>query len=126
MQEFWGLNPTLGGLWVNPFQISARISTLQSKASGLQSTMQGIPAGPKRLLRIKQTHIQCMCALVHRCIRASVHRCMSVLVQPYIPESVYLCKCILFPGSTDPGMHAHVHMCTHIPVPVNVYVYRGM
>ena len=32
-------------LW--PFQVSGRMCTLQSKASGLRSTMQGIPSGPR-------------------------------------------------------------------------------
>ena len=43
MQEVWGSNPSLGGLRMNPFQVSGGISTLQSRASGLQSSTQGIP-----------------------------------------------------------------------------------
>ena len=47
VQEVRGSNPTLGGLWVSPFQVSGGMGTPQSRASGLQSTMQGIPSGPK-------------------------------------------------------------------------------
>ena len=52
MQEVWGSNPRLGGLRVDPFQVSGGMSTLQSRASGLQSTTQGIPSGSKILLRV--------------------------------------------------------------------------
>ena len=48
MQEVRGSNPRLGGLRVNPFQVSAGISTLQSRASGLQSNTQRVPSGPKK------------------------------------------------------------------------------
>ena len=41
MQEVSGSNPRLGGLRVSQFQASGGISTLQSRASGLQSTTQG-------------------------------------------------------------------------------------
>ena len=41
MQEVRGSNPRLGGLWVSQLQASGGISTLQSRASGLQSTTQG-------------------------------------------------------------------------------------
>ena len=44
MQEVWGSNPRLGRLRVNPFQVSGGMSTLQSSASDLQSTTQGIPS----------------------------------------------------------------------------------
>ena len=37
-------------------QASGGISTLHSRASGLQSTTQGIPSGPKRLLRVERKH----------------------------------------------------------------------
>ena len=40
----------------NPFQVSGGVGILQSRASGLQSTTQGIPSGPKWLLRIKTKH----------------------------------------------------------------------
>ena len=40
MQEVPGPNPRLGGLRVSQFQASGGISTLQSRASGLQSTTQ--------------------------------------------------------------------------------------
>ena len=53
----WGSNPRLGGLRVSPLQVSGGMSTLQSRASGLQSTTQGIPSGPKGLLRVKQNNI---------------------------------------------------------------------
>ena len=54
MQEVWGSNPRLGGLGVSPFKGSGGISALQARASGLQSSRQGIPSGPKRLLRFKR------------------------------------------------------------------------
>ena len=41
MQEVWGSNPRPSGLRVSQFQASGGISTLQSRASGLQSTTQG-------------------------------------------------------------------------------------
>ena len=41
-----GVRIPLGGLRVNPFQVSGGKGTLQSRASGLQSTTQGIPSGP--------------------------------------------------------------------------------
>ena len=41
MQEVSGLNPRLGGLGASPLQAPEEISTLQSRASGLQSTTQG-------------------------------------------------------------------------------------
>ena len=49
-------------------------STLQSRASGLQSAMQGIPSGPERLLRVKTktnsmpstSKKQPECSLAHR------------------------------------------------------------
>ena len=41
MQEVRGSSPTLGGLRVSQLQASGGISTLQSRASGLQSTTQG-------------------------------------------------------------------------------------
>ena len=47
MQEVWGSDPRLGGLRVSPLRASEGIGTLQSGASGLQSTTQGIPSGPK-------------------------------------------------------------------------------
>ena len=37
-------------------RLSGGISSLQSKASGLQSSTQGIPSGPKRLLRVQERH----------------------------------------------------------------------
>ena len=46
----------LGGLWVNPFQVSGGISTLQSRASGLQSMTRGIPSGPKDSSESNQTN----------------------------------------------------------------------
>ena len=46
-KEVWGSNPSLGGLWVSPFQVSGGVSTLQW-------TTQGIPSGSKRLLRGKR------------------------------------------------------------------------
>ena len=48
---FVGLTVTLVGLTLEdpPFHGS----TPQSRASGLQSTIQGIPSRPKRLLRVK-------------------------------------------------------------------------
>ena len=54
MQEVQGSNPRLGGLRVSQFQVFGGISTLQSRASGLQSTTQGSPSGPKRLLRVQK------------------------------------------------------------------------
>ena len=60
MQEVWGSNSTLGGLRASPLQASAGIGTQQSRASGLRSTMQGIPSGPNRLLRVnKRQQIVC-------------------------------------------------------------------
>ena len=53
MQEVRGSNPRLGGLGVSPFQASGGMSTLQSSASGLHSSAQGIPFGPNILLRVK-------------------------------------------------------------------------
>ena len=52
----------IGGLGVSPFQASGGISTLQSRAPGLQSTTQGIPFGPQRFVRvnIKQGHLSCV------------------------------------------------------------------
>ena len=47
MQEVLGSNPRLGGFGVSPFQVSGGIGTLQSRASGLQSTTQGITSRPK-------------------------------------------------------------------------------
>ena len=41
MQEVWGSNPRLGGLRLDQLQAFGDISTLQSRASGLQSTAQG-------------------------------------------------------------------------------------
>ena len=45
---------------VSQLQASGGIGTLQSRASGLQGTTQGIPSGPERLLRVKtrQTYYQ--------------------------------------------------------------------
>ena len=48
--------PDLGGLRVDGFQVSGGRSTLQSRASGLQSAVRGIPSGLRRLLRIKNTN----------------------------------------------------------------------
>ena len=47
MQDVWGSNPRLDGLQVSPLQASGGISTLQSRAFGLQSATQSIPSGPK-------------------------------------------------------------------------------
>ena len=47
MQEVRGSNPRPGGLRVSQFQAIGGVSTLQSGASGFQSTMQGIPSEPK-------------------------------------------------------------------------------
>ena len=41
MHEVWGSNHRLGGLRVCPLQACGGISTLQSRAAGLQSTTQG-------------------------------------------------------------------------------------
>ena len=46
-QEVRGVHRGLGGSSVSPFQASGGISTLQSRASGLQSTTQGIPSAPQ-------------------------------------------------------------------------------
>ena len=55
MQEVSGSNPRLGGLGVSSLQASRGISTLQSRASGLQSTTQGNSIGTtKRPLRVKR------------------------------------------------------------------------
>ena len=54
MQEVRGSIPRLGGLRVSQLQASGGISTLQSRASGLQSTTQGNSVRTKRLLRVKQ------------------------------------------------------------------------
>ena len=48
MQEVLGSNTRLGGLGASPFQASRGIRTLQSRASGLQSTTKGIPSLPKK------------------------------------------------------------------------------
>ena len=49
MQEVRGSNPRLGGLRVSQFQISGGgKGTLQSRASGLQCTRQGVPSGQKQ------------------------------------------------------------------------------
>ena len=48
MQEVRGSNHRLGGVWVSQFQASGGISTLQSRASVLKSTTQGIPSGPQK------------------------------------------------------------------------------
>ena len=45
------------GLRLDPFQVSGGISTLHSRASGLRSSTQGIPSGPKGLLRATNKHI---------------------------------------------------------------------
>ena len=52
MQEVRGSNPRLGGLRVGQFQASGGIGTLQSRASDLRSATQGIPSGPKQVLRL--------------------------------------------------------------------------
>ena len=56
MQEVRGSSPTLGGLRVSQLQASGGISTLQSRASGLQSTTQGNSVRTKRVLRVKQKY----------------------------------------------------------------------
>ena len=46
MQEVRGSNPRLGGVRVRQLQASEGISTLQSRASGLQSTTEGTKKTP--------------------------------------------------------------------------------
>ena len=48
MQEVSGSNRRLGGLRGSPLQVSGGLSALQLRASGLQSTTQGISSGPKK------------------------------------------------------------------------------
>ena len=62
MQEVRGSSPTQGGLRVSQLQASEGISTLQSRAPGLQSTTQGNSVRTKRLLRVKTKK-----ALCHTC-----------------------------------------------------------
>ena len=57
IQEVRGSKSQAGGvtgLRVSPFQVSGGMSTLQSRASGLQCATEGIPSGPNKLLRVKQ------------------------------------------------------------------------
>ena len=49
MQEVSGSNPRLGGPGVDPLQLSGGTSTLQSRASGLQSTTQGHSIRTKKI-----------------------------------------------------------------------------
>ena len=62
-----GSNPRLGGLRVSPFQASGGIGTLQSRASGLQSIMQGNSIPTTNIFpRVKQPtkttmHDPCRC-----------------------------------------------------------------
>ena len=55
MQEVRGLNPRLGGLRVSQLQASGGTSTLQSRASGLQSTTQGNSIRTKKTLPSQTT-----------------------------------------------------------------------
>ena len=74
MQEVWGSNPRLDGSRVSPFQVSGGISTLQSRASGLQSTTQGIPSGPKMTPPSqKQQRKPCAPLRAHLCC-SPIHR----------------------------------------------------
>ena len=57
MQEVSGSNPRLGGLGISPLQAFGGRGTLQSSASGLQRTTQGIPSRPKITVRVKTKHV---------------------------------------------------------------------
>ena len=47
-QEVWSSSPRLVGLRVSPLRVSGGVSTLQSRASSLQSTAQDFPSGPQK------------------------------------------------------------------------------
>lgn len=99
MQEVRGSNPRLGGLRVSPLQASGGISTLQSRASGLQSTTQGIPSGPHKK---RETVKLWLALLVLR--PASKHSSLSFSSRPWGFEFSHACisweKCWIYCGLT--------------------------